>query len=77
MKYNEFVNRLKAEIAIVENGLILSQTVDYRRDHVEDEDTCYSGILSIINQAEKEAFERQSFVEGEEECFELNPVPVK
>lgn len=63
MKYNEFINRLKAEIATVENGLIVSQCVDYRRDHVEDEDTCYSGILSIIDQAESEAAKRREEVE--------------
>lgn len=55
MKYNEFIKRMRIELDKVENGLILSQVVDYRRSHVAMDDTCFAGFQDIINTASAEA----------------------
>ncbi len=57
MKYNEFINRMKAELDLVEQGLRSSQVVDYNRTHVAMDDTCFDGFLNIINTASAEAEE--------------------
>jgi len=57
MKYNEFINRMRAELAKTEDALIRSQVVDYRRHHVAIDDTVFDGFLNIINTASSEAEE--------------------
>ncbi len=57
MIYAHFINRMKAELDKVEQGLRSSQVVDYHRSHVAMDDTAFDGFLNIINTASAEAEE--------------------